>query len=166
MQGTEIFAAGSLNAQPQALAALPIRAFSNSTFCMFHSGSPNGTRRMNDSLAGAYVADPQKPMLPLDAAVTGVRFEVLEGDRDPALPRDRRVRAEFRCVEWDPFVHATETDGFAAVRCLTRLCRPYWADMPWIAGERWPLREISGWTSLRVANRSRIACSRATAHLQ
>ncbi|NLS97043.1 MAG: hypothetical protein GXX96_33320 [Planctomycetaceae bacterium] len=133
---------------------------------MFHSGSPNGTRRMNDSLAGAYVADPQKPMLPLDAAVTGVRFEVLEGDRDPALPRDRRVRAEFRCVEWDPFVHATETDGFAAVRCLTRLCRPYWADMPWIAGERWPLREISGWTSLRVANRSRIACSRATAHLQ
>lgn len=108
-----------------------------------------GTRRMNDSLAGANLADPREPMLPLNAAVTGVRFEVLEGDRDPALRRDQRVRAEFRCVEWDPFVHATETDGFAAASCLTRLCSPYWADMPWIAGERWLLREVSGWTSLQ-----------------
>jgi len=108
-----------------------------------------GTRRMNDSLAGAYLADTDEPMLPLDSAVHGVRFEVLAGDRDPQLPRDRRVRAEYRCVEWNPVVHATETDGFAAVSCLTRLCSPYWADLPWIAGERWPLREVSGWTSLQ-----------------
>lgn len=108
-----------------------------------------GTRRTNDSLAGAYLTDTQEPMLPLNAAVNGIRFEVLEGDRNPALPRDRRVRAEFRCVEWNPIVHTTETDGFAAVSCLTRLCSPYWADMPWIAGERWPLREVSNWTSLQ-----------------
>ena len=108
-----------------------------------------GTRRTNDSLAGSYLTDNTEPMLPLGAAVNGVRFEVLEGDRNPDLPRDRRARAEFRCVEWNPIVHTTETDGFAAVSCLTRLCSPYWADMPWIAGERWPLREISGWTSLQ-----------------
>jgi hypothetical protein len=108
-----------------------------------------GTRRMNDSLAGAYLADTDEPMLPLDSAVNGVRFEVLAGDRDPQLARDRRVRAEYRCVEWNPLVHVTETDGFAAVSCLTRLCSPYWADLPWIAGERWPLREVSGWTSLQ-----------------
>lgn len=108
-----------------------------------------GTRRMNDSLAGAYLADIDEPMLPLNAAINGVRFEVWEGDRNPELPRDRRVRAEYRCVEWNPVVHATNTDGFAAVSCLTWLCSPYWADMPWIAGERWPLREVSGWTSLQ-----------------
>ena len=68
-----------------------------------------GTRRMNDSLAGAYLADANESMLPLGAAVNGVRLEVLEGDRDPALPRDRRVRAEFRCVEWNPIVHTTQT---------------------------------------------------------
>jgi hypothetical protein len=108
-----------------------------------------GTRRMNDSLAGAYLADATEPMLPLGAAVNGVRFEVLRGDRDPQLPRDRRVRAEYRCVEWNPIIHSTTTDGFAAVSCLTWLCSPYWADLPWIAGERWPLREVSDWTSLQ-----------------
>lgn len=108
-----------------------------------------GTRRMNDSLAGAYLADTGEPMLPLGSAVNGVRFEVLAGDRNPQLPRGRRVRAEYRCVEWNPLIHATETGGFAAVSCLTRLCSPYWADLPWIAGERWPLREVSDWTSLQ-----------------
>ena len=31
-----------------------------------------GTRQMNDSLAGAYLADPHEPLMPLDAAVDGV----------------------------------------------------------------------------------------------
>jgi hypothetical protein len=96
-----------------------------------------GTRQMNDSLAGAYVADPHEPQMPLDAAIDGVYFEVLQG------------RQTFRCVEWSPTVGFVSTDGFAATSCLTTLCAPYWGDMPFEAGEGSHASEVSAWTSLQ-----------------
>lgn len=108
-----------------------------------------GTRQMNDSLAGAYVADPSEPMWPLDSAVDGVYFEVLEGDRGPEASPAARARAHYRCVDWTPTVQFTEAPGFAAVSCLSRLCSPYWGDLPWLPGERWSLKEVSDWTAIQ-----------------
>ena len=108
-----------------------------------------GTRQLNDTLAGAYVADPSEPMMPLAAALDGVYFEALQGDRGPEVPDHARQRAHYRCVEWTPAIHHTETDGFAAVSCLSRLCSPHWGDLPWIPGERWRLNEISDWSYIQ-----------------
>lgn len=87
-----------------------------------------GTRQMNDSLAGAYLADPHEPLMPLDSAIDGVYFEVLQG------------KTEFRCVEWTPTITYASAPGFASIGCLTRLCPPYWGDMP---------NQVSDWYSLQ-----------------
>jgi len=108
-----------------------------------------GTRAMNDSLAGCYLADPAVPMLPLAAGVQGVFAEVLAGNRGPDANAGDRVRAQYRTVEVSPAVQLNAVDGFASVSCLTRLCAPYWNDFPWIPGERWRLNEVSDWTSLQ-----------------
>jgi len=108
-----------------------------------------GTRQMNDTLAGAYLADPAEPMLPLHSALDGVCFEVLWGDRGTDVPGQARQRAHYRCIQWTPTIHHAETDDFAAVSCLSRICSPHWADMPWIPGERWPFNETSDWSYLQ-----------------
>lgn len=108
-----------------------------------------GTRRMNDTLAGAYLADTTEPMLPLGAALDGVLCEVLEGPHGEDAPAEVRMRASRRCVEWDPGVHHVTTAPFKAVSCLTWLCAPYWGDRPWIPGERWRLNEVAGWTTIQ-----------------
>jgi len=96
-----------------------------------------GTRQMNDSLAGAYLADTREPVMPLDAAVDGVYFEVLQG------------KNEFRCVEWTPTVTFASAPGFSSVGCLTRLCAAYWGDMPYMAGDQSSARMVSDWYSLQ-----------------
>ncbi len=108
-----------------------------------------GTRAMNDSLACASVADPAEPMFPLGAAVSGVFFEVLQGDRSPQARPDIRTRARFGVVEWSPTVTHNAVEGFASTSCLTRLCSPYWNDQPWLPGEKWPLNEVSSWSSIQ-----------------
>ena len=96
-----------------------------------------GTRQMNDSLAGAYLADTREPVMPLDAAVDGVYFEVLQG------------KTEFRCVEWTPTVTSANAPGFSSVGCLTRLCAAYWGDMPYMPGEHSSANMVSDWYSLQ-----------------
>lgn len=108
-----------------------------------------GSRPMNDSLAGCYLAAPDVPMLPLATGVQGIFAEVLAGNRGPEASASERVRAQYRTVEMTPFVQLNEADGFASVSCLTKLCSPYWNDFPWLPGERWRLNEVSDWTSLQ-----------------
>ncbi len=104
-----------------------------------------GTRQMNDSLAGAYLADTREPLMPLGAAVDGVYFEALCGKQTGPRP----WKSEFRCVEWSPAINYVSCEGFAATSCLTRLCCPYWGDMPYMAGESGASNEVSDWTSLQ-----------------
>jgi hypothetical protein len=98
-----------------------------------------GTRQMNDSMAGAYLADSGEPVIPLGAAVDGVYFEVLQG------------KTEFRCVDWTPTVSSVAAPGFSSVSCLTRLCAPYWGDMPYMPGEHVSAEatQVSDWYSLQ-----------------
>jgi len=108
-----------------------------------------GTRQMNDSLAGAYLADIREPMLPLGAAVDGVYFEVCQGKQPADRPGNRPWKTEYRCVEWSPTVEYGEAPGLAAVSCLTRLCAPYWDEMPSQPGDEHSANGISDWVSLR-----------------
>ncbi len=94
-----------------------------------------GTRQMNDSLAGAYLCDPREPLAPLGAAVDGVYLEVMRDFREAAENQPAGYRTRFACVDWDPTVTFTEAQGLAAVSCVSRLCVPYWGDMPFLGGE-------------------------------
>ncbi len=96
-----------------------------------------GTRQMNDSLAGAYLADVHEPLMPLGAAVDGVYFEVIEG------------KTEFRCVEWTPTISYASAPGFASVSCLSRLCAAYWGEMPYMPGDHSSTNMVSDWYSLQ-----------------
>jgi hypothetical protein len=96
-----------------------------------------GTRQMNDSLAGAYLADPREPVMPLDSAVDGIYFEVLQG------------KTEFRCVEWTPTVTFASAPGFSSIGCLTRLYAAYWGDMPYMPGEHSSANMVSDWYSIQ-----------------
>lgn len=90
-----------------------------------------GTRQRSDSLAGAYLADPSEPRLPLGAAVNGVHFEVLRNGR------------HFRSVgDQDPMAFFTHTDGFSAVGVHGRLFTPYWVDLPFLSH---PRADVSDW---------------------
>ena len=108
-----------------------------------------GTRRTADTVAGAYLADEAEPMWPLGAAVDGVRFEILEGERGPDANAGDRARASKRVIEWDPTLDHVTRPEFKAVSVLSRLCSPYWGDFPWQPGERWRLDEFAGWTTLQ-----------------
>lgn len=108
-----------------------------------------GVRQKNDALAGAYVADPGEPMMPLGSAVDGVFSEILCGDRSQKAPAHVRSRSRYGCLEWYPWTHFVETVDVAAVSCRSRLCSPYWNDLPWLPGERWRLNEVSGWSEIQ-----------------
>jgi hypothetical protein len=108
-----------------------------------------GTRQMNDSLAGAYLADTSEPMFPLRAAVDGVYFEVCQGKQQGDRPGTRPWKTEYRCVEWSPTVEYGTAPGFASVSCLTRLCVPYWGEMPPEPGDEHPANGISAWVSVQ-----------------
>jgi hypothetical protein len=105
-----------------------------------------GTRQMNDSLAGAYLADPREPLMPLGAAVDGVYFEVVQETKAPGAS-SRKL--EFRCQEWNPTVNFAAAEGFASTGCLSMLCAPYWAELPFFAGDGMPVNQLSNWTSLQ-----------------
>jgi hypothetical protein len=107
-----------------------------------------GTRQMNDSLAGAYLCDPKEPVAPLGAAVDGVYLEVLQKHRAAAGNRPAGYGDRFACVEWDPTVTCTETDGLAAVSCMTQLCKTYWGSIPLRAGDG-EASQVSDWTSVQ-----------------
>ncbi len=94
-----------------------------------------GARQMNDSLAGAYLCDPREALAPLGAAVDGVYLEVMRDWREAAGNQPAGYRTRYACVEWDPTVSFTEAEGLAAVSCVSRLCVPYWGDMPFVGGE-------------------------------
>jgi hypothetical protein len=108
-----------------------------------------GARQMNDSLAGAYLADKSEPMNPLGAAVDGVYFEVCQGKQPVDRPGARPWKTEFRCVEWNPTVDYSTAPGFASVSCLTRLCAAYWGEMPSQPGDERPANGISDWVSIQ-----------------
>ena len=108
-----------------------------------------GMRQKNDSLAGAYLADASEPMLPLDSAVDGVFAEVLCGDRSEAAPAHVRNRSRYGCLAPHPRTHFVETADFCAASCQCSLCSPYWNDLPWRPGERWPLNEVAGWAQIQ-----------------
>jgi len=88
------------------------------------------TRQMSDSLAGAYLADPSEPLMPLDAAIDGVYFEVRQGPKP----------TEFRCVDWTPTVTLAACDGFQSISCLSQLNAAYWGDMT---------DQISTWSTIQ-----------------
>jgi len=104
---------------------------------------------MNDSLAGAYLSDVSEPTFPLGAAVDGVYFEVCQGKQPAGGPGTHPWKSEYRCVEWTPTVQYGTAPGFASVSCLTRLCAPYWGDMPAQPGDEHPAPGISDWVSLQ-----------------
>lgn len=107
-----------------------------------------GTRQMSDSLAGACLADPREAAIPLGAAVDGVYQEVLQDAVPASADRPATWRRQYRCVEWSPTVCLGAAEGVAEVSCLTRLCAPYWGDMPALPGELGGT-EVSDWTSLQ-----------------
>ncbi len=107
------------------------------------------TRQASDTLAGAYLANPEEPMMPLDSGLDGVFAEILRGDRSAAAPAHVRKRSRYGCVEWTPWTHFTATENVQCVSLRSRLCSPYWNDLPWIPGERWALNEISDWTQIQ-----------------
>jgi hypothetical protein len=116
-----------------------------------------GTRPMNDSLAGAYLTDPAEPAFPLGAAVDGVYFEVCQGKQPAALPTTlpttqpaaKHWKTEFRCVEWTPTVDYNTAPGLASVSCFTRLCAPYWGDIPSGPGDEHSAQGISDWVTIQ-----------------
>jgi len=108
-----------------------------------------GMRQKNDSLAGAYLADPSEPMLPLDSAVDGVFVEILCGDRSESAPPHVRARSRYGCLSPHPRTHFVETADFCAASCWSILCSPYWNDLPWRPGERWRLNEVAGWSQIQ-----------------
>ena len=127
---------------PEAVPPSPRRVFVDASFRGVRTHWDDftaavGTRPMNDSLAGAYIADPREPLMPLDSALDGVYFEVLRG------------KSQFRCVEWSPVVTFASTEGFASTSCFTRLCAPYWGDMPFLPGEGSHPSEVADWSSLQ-----------------
>ena len=108
-----------------------------------------GTRQKNNSLAGAYIADPQEPMLPLDSGLDGVFAEILQGARGEDVSRAKRVRANRSCIEWAPQTHYVERPDFVAVSCASRLVSPYWNDRTWIPGERGRANEQANWSQIQ-----------------
>ena len=106
------------------------------------------TRPMTDSQAGAYLADPREPIVPLGAAVDGIYFEVLRNWGPAQGNRPAGHANSFRCVEWNPVVYALATDGFAAQSCISRMVKPYWGDMPGLAAEMSPTGDFADWTTL------------------
>jgi hypothetical protein len=139
---------------PAAVAPPPRRGFLDHSFVGVRSHWDDftaavGTRPMNDSLAGAYLADASEPMFPLGAAVDGVYFEVCQGQQPAGRPGARPWKSEYRCVEWTPSVQYGTAPGFASVSCLTRLCAPYWGEMPSQPGDEHPADGISAWVSVQ-----------------
>jgi hypothetical protein len=139
---------------PKAVAPPPRRVFLDRSFQGVRSHWDNftaavGTRQMNDSLSGAYLADPAEPMFPLGAAVDGVYFEVCQGRQRAERPGLRPWKSEYRCVEWSPTVEYGSAPGLASVSCLTRLCAAYWGDMPAQPGDEHPAAGVSDWVSIQ-----------------
>ena len=108
-----------------------------------------GTRHKNDSLAGAYVADPAEPMMPLASGLDGVFAEILWGDRDPAKGRSAVWAATYSCLDWVMETHYVDHASVKAASAWSRLCAPYWNDRPWLPGERWRVNQVAGWSSLQ-----------------
>ena len=108
-----------------------------------------GTRSKNDSLAGAYMAAPGEPMMPLGSALDGVFAEILCGDRSEAAPAHARGRARYGCVDDRAATHFVETSQVCAASCRSNLCSPYWNDLPWRPGERWRLNEVADWAQIQ-----------------
>ncbi len=108
------------------------------------------TRSETESVAGAAVADPSVPMMPLGSALDSVFFEVLSGDRSNSakVSRKARPRTRFDVVEWNPEVRSTVLDEVVATGVWTRLCNPYWGDRPFIRGES-AKTETSAWSSVQ-----------------
>jgi hypothetical protein len=107
------------------------------------------TRQKSNSLAGAYIANPEEPMFPLDSALDGVFAEVLRGPHGPDLPAGKRQAATFQCLDWQPQRHYIERPDFAAASCLSPIVSPYWNDHPWRLGERWSIDQSSGWSQIQ-----------------
>jgi len=129
---------------PQAAPQAARRIFMDASFRGVRShwdsfAAATSTRQMSDSLAGAYLADAKEPLMPLDSAVDGVYFEVLQGKKPN----------EFRCLEWTPSTSFASAEGFASIGCLSRLCAPYWGEMPDMTGEGSRPNQVSDWTSLQ-----------------
>jgi hypothetical protein len=104
---------------------------------------------MTDSQAGAYLADLHEPMVPLDAAVDGVYFEIL-CDWAPAQGKSPAAyKKSYRCVDWNPTVYTLTTEGFAAQSCVSRLVLPYWGQMPSMAAERREDGDYADWTNIQ-----------------
>lgn len=108
-----------------------------------------GTRQMNDSLAGAYVADPREPLLPLESAVDGISFEVLQGAQTPTQPHQRPWKFNYACMEWSPIINYTTTEGFASISSLTKLRNLYWGELPLLAGENGAPSDIPDWGNVQ-----------------
>jgi hypothetical protein len=108
-----------------------------------------GTRQKNSSLAGAYIADPKEPMLPLDSALDGVFAEILQGPHGADLPAGKRQKALFNCLDWEPEHHFVERPEFNAVSCLSKIVSPYWNDHPWVPGERWDWKQVADWSQIQ-----------------
>jgi hypothetical protein len=109
----------------------------------------SATRPMTDSQAGAYLADPREPLVPLGAAVDGIYFEVLRNLRPAQGNRPGGYATSYRCVDWNPVVYALAADGFAAESCISRLAAPYWGQMPSMAAELSPAGDYADWTTLQ-----------------
>ncbi|MGD0775103.1 MAG: hypothetical protein ABSC05_19995, partial [Candidatus Solibacter sp.] len=108
-----------------------------------------GTRQMNDSLAGAYLAGDREPLMPLGAAVDGVYFEVLHGKLPAGSVSTPRWKTEFRCLDWNPKVNFAEAEGFVSLGCLSTLCAPLWGEMPVLSGDGPAPSQVSDWTTLQ-----------------
>ena len=96
-----------------------------------------GTRQMNDSLAGAYLADPREPVMPLAASIDGVYFEVHAG------------KQEFRNIDWSPTITHITTGNFVANSCVSGINAPFWGDLPFLAAESARASEVSDWSTVQ-----------------
>ncbi len=108
-----------------------------------------GVRQMNDSLAGWYRADPEEPRWPLNAAVDGVYFEILQTWRENLRGNGPGYQNVYRTIDWDPTTYHLNTEGFAAVSAFSRLCKAYWGRMPLLTGARFGAAEVSEWSTIQ-----------------
>jgi hypothetical protein len=104
------------------------------------------TRQMSDSVAGAYIADPKEHSVPVESALDGVYFEIVQ-PKQGGDPKAKPI--SFSCTEWSPVVNYASCDGLASQSSMTRLFAEYWAEVPRTGDDDRGASQESGWESIQ-----------------
>jgi hypothetical protein len=107
------------------------------------------TRQMSDSVAGAYIADPHERTVPLDSALDGVYFEVIQPKQASDIEKGKSPVTIFSCTEWSPVVNYAACNGLASQSSMSRLFAEYWAEVPRTGDDDRGPNQESSWSSIQ-----------------